>query len=160
MATDYLYMDFLLDYKEYFKVKDACTEEEVSEIEEKLRVKFPRSYREVYLILGKWYGFSLIDENSYKFPAYEEMRKGAEKIISSGKVDFTLDENIFIIGCFMQNGIFHFFKLDEGDDPPVYQYEEGDEEYVLTAESYSSFVQQLSWYEGYLLLKEDRDAGK
>jgi hypothetical protein len=160
MATDYLYMDFLLGYKEYFKLTDGCTEEEVSEIEGKLGVKFPRSYREVYFILGEEYGFSLIEENSFQFPQYEEMRQGAEEIISSGEVNFVLDKNMFIVGCFMEIGIFYFFKLDEGDDPPIYQFKEGDKEYKLAGECCSLFVQQRLWYTGYLLLKQDKESGK
>ena len=160
MAAEYLYMDFLLGYKDYFEVRSGCTEEEVTEIEEKLKVKFPRSYREVYLILGKQRGFRFIDDNSYKFPQYEEMRAGAEEIISSCETDFSLEENMFIVGCFMENGMFYFFKLDEGDNPPIYRYVEGDKEYKLAAESCSLFVQQRLWYAGYLLLKQDKDAGK
>ncbi|SDH20950.1 SMI1/KNR4 family protein [Chitinophaga filiformis] len=157
MAAEYLYMDFLLGYKEYFGIAGACTEEEVTEIEGKLGVKFPRSYREVYLILGKHRGFRFIDDNSYKFPQYEEMRAGAEEIMSQCDIDFVLDKNMFIVGCFMENGIFYFFKLNEGDDPPVYRYEEGDREYKLTAESCSSFIQQRNWYSGYLYLKKGED---
>lgn len=154
MAKEYLYMDFLLEYKEYFSVEAACTEEEVTEIEKKLGVEFPRSYREVYLILGKHRGFGVIDDNSYNFPQYEEMRKGAEELISLCEIDFVLDENMFVVGCFMENAMFYFFKLDEGDNPPVYRYVEGDKGYKLVADSFSLFVQQRLWYNGYLSLKE------
>lgn len=160
MAAEYLYMDFLLGYKEYFEITSSCTEGEVTEIEKTLGVTFPRSYREVYLILGKQRGFRFIDDNSYTFPQYDEMRKGAEEIISQCEIDFVLGENMFITGCFMENGIFYFFKLDEGDDPPVYRYEEGDKDYKLAAESCSLFVQQRIWYSGYLHLKELKESGK
>jgi len=160
MAAKYLYMDFLRGYKEHFDETEECTEEEVMKIEEQLGVKFPRSYREIYLILGEQEAFSLIDESSFEFPEYEKMRKGVEKIILNSAPDFTLDKNMFIVGCLIQNGIFYFFKLDEGDDPPIYRYQEGDKKYKMAAESCSSFIQQQSWYKGYLVLREYKRSGK
>jgi hypothetical protein len=154
METQYLYMDFLQGFKEEYEVKDTCTEEEVSEIETGLGIKFPRSYREVYLILGKWYGFGVIDDNGYRFPDYKGMRDGAEEIISSDGIDWQLNENNFVFGVFAENGVFYFFNLDEGEDPPVYVYEGGAGAYTLSAVSFSSFVQQQIWYEGYLIGKK------
>jgi len=151
MASDYLYMDFLLGYKKAFEVKTSCTEEEVNRIEQEAGVKFPRSYRELYLILGHFYGFGVIDENSFDFPDYMGMRKKAEAIISSSKADFQLNDDMFVFGCVVENGVFFFFKLVEGDNPPVYEYQEGDETYTMVTESFSSFVQRLAWYEGYLV---------
>ena len=160
MAAKYLYMDFLLGYQEYFDETDGCTEEEVMELEGQLGVKFPRSYREICLILGEQAAFSLIDESSFEFPEYEKMRKGVEKIILNSAPDFTLDKSMFIVGCLMQNGIFYFLKLNEGDDPPIYRYQEGDKNYKMVAESCSSFIQQQAWYKGYLVLKEYKKSGK
>lgn len=154
MSAKYVYMDFLQGFKEDFEVKGSCTEKEVDGIEAELGIKFPRSYREVYIILGKWYGFGVLESNSYRFPDYKGMRDGAKEIISLNEVSFELDENMFVFGTFMENGIFSFFRLDEGDDPPVYQYEGGTEEYTLVAESFSSFVKQQTWYEGYLIGKK------
>ncbi|HEY8898555.1 MAG TPA: SMI1/KNR4 family protein [Niastella sp.] len=151
-------MAFLLDYKEYNNLKDACTEEEVTEIEEKLGVKFPQSIREVYLILGKYYGFSFVDDNTYKFPDYKGMRDGVEEILSEYENGVVLNDNMFIVGCFMENGIFYFIKLDEGSNPPVYMYNEGDKTYTLCAATYSSFIQKTLLYYGYLRAK-GRESG-
>jgi hypothetical protein len=162
MATEYLFMEFLLEYREYFEETEACTEEDVTEIEEKWGVKFPRSYREIYLILGESYGFNLIDDDGNQFENYEEIKTSAEELLASCKIktDFVLDENMFVFGCFISNMIFYFFKLDEGDDPPVYRYQAGDKEYKLAAESLSLFIQKQSWYKGYLVLKEYKKSGK
>ncbi|UPK68396.1 SMI1/KNR4 family protein [Chitinophaga filiformis] len=160
MAAEYRYMNFLLGYKEHAEEEDACTEEEVRKIEEKLGVKFPQSYREVYLILGEWWGFNFIDDNSYQFPQFEEMRAGAENIIARNKTDFVLDKNMFVFGCFLDNAIVYFFKLDEGDDPPVYWYQGGVKDYELLANSFSSFVEAQAWYKGYLLIKKDKESGR
>jgi hypothetical protein len=158
MAAEYLYMEFLLEYREYWKTDEACTEEEVTEIEEKWGVKFPRSYREIYLILGESYGFGLIDDDGDQFEDYEEIKACAEKLVAScTKPDFVIDENMFVFGCFITNMIFYFFKLDEGDDPPVYRWEG---ECTLAAESLSLFIRNQIWYRGYLALKENKRSGK
>lgn len=150
MAAEYLYMNFLLEYKEAFEVKTACTEEELNELEKKLGIKFPRSYKELYLILGVHYGFGVIDENSFDFPDYIGMRKKALELISTSETDFQLEEDMLVFGCVVENDVFFFFKLDEGDDPPVYEYRRGDDSYTLIDKKFSSFVQRLAWYQGYL----------
>jgi len=160
MAAEYLYMEFLLEYRDYFEEDEGCTEEEVREIEKKWGVKFPRSYREIYLILGEAYGFKLIDDDGDDFEDYEQIRGSAEKIVASWKTDFVLNDNMFVFGCFITNGIFYFFKLDEGDDPPVYRFQEGNNEYTLASESFSLFIRNQIWYTGYLVLKEYKRLGK
>jgi hypothetical protein len=158
MAAEYLFMEFLLEYRDYWGGMEVCTEEEVTKIEEKWGVKFPRSYREIYLILGESYGFGLIDDDGDQFEDYEDIKTSAEEIIaSSTKSDFVIDENMFVFGCFITNMIFYFFKLDEGDDPPVYRW---CGETTLAAESFSLFVRNQFWYKGYLALKESKKSGK
>lgn len=154
MVENYLYMDFLLGFKEEFEVKDACSEQEVNEIETSLGIKFPRAYREVYLILGKWYGFSVIDDNSYKYPDYKGMKEGAETIVSESDIDLDLGNDILVFGCVESVGAIYFLKLSEGEDPPVYEYLEDDEGPTMVAESYSSFIKKLTWYRGYLVRKK------
>lgn len=155
--TDLLYLDFLLDYKKYFDISESCTESEVNGIEEGLKIKFPRAYRELYLLLGKKRAFSIASENGYNFPEYKEMQEGAKEITDEITLDYN---NIFVFVVFKENGVISFFRLDEGDDPPVYEYEGGSEEPEQVSAHFSDYIKRMGWYEGFLLLKRDKDAGK
>lgn len=157
--TEFLYLDFLLDYKKYFEITGSCTESEVNGIEAGLKIKFPRAYRELYLLLGKKRAFSIAPENAYKFPDYAGMKAGAKEITDRNGI--TLDyDNIFVFVVFKENAIISFFRLDEGDDPPVYEYEGGSEEYEQVTDHFSDYIRLMGWYEGFLLLKRDKDAGR
>ena len=156
--TKYLYLDFLQAYKEYFEITSSCTEEEVNGIEAGIKIKFPRAYREAYLLLGKKRAFNIISENAYNFPNYKGMQAGAKEITDSNGIMLEYD-NIFVFSVFEENAIISFFRLDEGDDPPVYEYEGGSEEYEKVAEHFSDYIRQMGWYEGFVLLKRDKDAG-
>jgi hypothetical protein len=157
--TDLLYLDFLLDYKKYFDIQESCTEGEVNGIEAGLKVKFPRAYRELYLLLGKKRAFRIAPENGYKFPEYKEMQAGAKEITDSNGI--TLDyDNIFVFVVFEENAVISFFRLDEGDDPPVYEYEGGSEEPEQVTAHFSDYIKRMGWYEGFVLLKRDKDAGR
>jgi len=156
--ADYLYLDFLLEYKEYSEITSSCTEDEVNGIEAGLKIKFPRAYRELYLLLGKKRAFRIMAENSYSFPDYKGMTAGAKQITDRNRIELDY-KNIFVFSVFNENGIISFFKLDEGDDPPVYEYEEGSERYEQITKHFSDYIKQMGWYEGFILVKRDKDAG-
>lgn len=156
--AEYLYLNFLLDYKKYFEITTACTESEVKKIEAGLKIKFPQAYRELYLLLGKKRAFNITSENGYDFPDYKGMQAGAREITDRNGILLDYD-NIFVFSVFEEHAVISFFRLDEGDDPPVYEYEGGSEEYEKVTEHFSDYIRRMGWYEGFVLLKRDKDAG-
>jgi len=154
----YLYLHFLQAYKEYSEITSSCTKEEIKGIEAALRIKFAAAYRELYLLLGKKHAFNITAENAFKFPDYKGMQARAKEITDRNGI--MLDhKNIFVFSVFEENGIISFFRLDEGDDPPVYEYEEGSDDYEKVTEHFSDYIRRMGWYEGFVLIKRDRDAG-
>lgn len=151
--TSYTYMGFLLDYKQYARLEGSATIAEVNKLESSLRVKLPLAYREALLILGMRKGFRLGPENSFAYPDFKGMQAAAEKIFTTGKV--AMEKNDFVFCCFEETGFVWFFKLDEGPNPPVYEYEEYSAEYKKAADSLTVFVKETAWYKGYLLMKRD-----
>jgi hypothetical protein len=123
-------------------------------------VKFPLAYKEIYLILGMNLAFDLGPENNYSYPDFEGMNKKAKQIVATGNVSIDVNGSDFIFCCFKETGVIWFFKLNEGDNPPVYMYEEGDDEYEQVADNLVDFVKNLGWYRGYLRVKARRDREK
>lgn len=153
--ADYKYLGFLLEYKEYFNVEDHSTYEEVDKLEAKLGIKFPACYRELYVMMGMSRAFRIGPENSFLFPNYDGMNATARSIAKSTGVNVDIGGNDFVFCCFNETGFFWFFKLDEGDDPPVYQYEEYDEDYIKAGNSLSGFIREMEWYRAFLNFKRD-----
>jgi hypothetical protein len=151
----YSYLEFLDEYKTYFRVKTFCTEKEVDKLEAKLGTKFPACYRELYLRLGSYDAFKIGPENSFTFPDYKGMNAAAKRIAANWKLELDVDDNLFVFCCFEENDLFWFFKLDEGDNPPIYMYEGGEEQYIKVADNLPELIKRMDWYRGYLLLKRD-----
>lgn len=153
--ADYKYLRFLLDYKEYFNVEDYGTPEEVNELEAKLGIKFPACYRELCIIMGMSRAFRIGPENNYSFPEYENMNAAAKKIADATGLNVDIGGNDFVFCCFAETGFFWFFKLNEGDDPPVYQYEEYDDDYEKVGNTLSEFILNMDWYQGFLKMRKE-----
>ena len=156
MNTNYSYMGFLLEYREFSHFDEYATEEQVAALEARLQVKFPLAYKEIYLILGMTLAFDLGPENSYSYPDFEGMNKNAKKIAATKNVGIDVQGNDFVFCCFAETGVIWFFRLNEGDNPPIYMYEEEQDDYEQVAENLVEFVKNLGWYRGYLRVKARR----
>lgn len=149
----YKYLGFLLPYKTYARVRESATPQEVDQLEAKLGVKFPACYRELYIIMGMRGAFRIGPENNFSYPDYDGMNAAAKRIAAIGDLKLDIGGNAFVFCCFAETDFFWFFKLDEGDNPPIYQYEGGDDDYIKVAEDLPSFIQDMDWYQGYLSLQ-------
>lgn len=149
----FLYLNYLLGYAQDRMHQQTCTEEEVDEIERSLHLKFPRAYRELYLLLGKRRAFN-ITEHTFNYPDYQKMRDAAIKMIGEEDIGVNFDDSIFVFSCDLETTTICYFRLDEGDDPPVYQYSFDTDEPERMADHFSAYIKMMPWYEGYLWMKE------
>lgn len=147
-------MKFLLEYKEYAGIDDTISDAELVKLEAKWGVQFPVVYREVFMILGKHYAFEIGGENSYSYPDFGGMRNEAKEIVAVAGVDIQVGRNDFVFCCTEDIEAFWFFKLNEGDNPPVYFFQNGNEDYTMVASSFSAFVKMQSWYQYFLKTKD------
>ncbi|MDR6337121.1 hypothetical protein HNQ91_000143 [Filimonas zeae] len=153
---NYRYMGFLQEYKSFKGLRESATEAQIAALEAQLKVKFPAAYREIFQILGRQFAFDIGQENSFVDPDYKGMLMKAKEIAAACADTIDVGGKDFVFCCFLETEYIWFFKTDEGDNPPVYAYEKGGDTYEKVADSLVSFVKNVSWYQGYLLLKERR----
>jgi len=117
------------------------TELEVGQCEQSIGSPFPDQYREFLLAIGHDAGF-LFQGTDILFRNVEnliELRKEAENLLEENGEAFILPFDAFVFS--MHQGYeFNYFVLSEGNDPPVYQYVEGDGPPVLVWDSFSAFL--------------------
>ncbi|MEQ9668818.1 SMI1/KNR4 family protein [Coleofasciculus sp. G2-EDA-02] len=100
-----------------------CTEEEVLALEQQLKVSLPAAYREFLLWMGHSTG-ELFAGSQWNYKKIIRLQTGAKEILERNSFPEPLPDDAFIF--WMHQGYqFMFFRLSEGDDPPVYYYHEG-----------------------------------
>jgi SMI1 / KNR4 family (SUKH-1) len=123
-----------------------CTEEEVEKLENHYKIRFPIAFKEYLLSMGHYAG-ELYEgsncgyDNLFLQKEWQIIENDIAKNHEFKRTFNWQDENIFI---FLDHGgyIVYFFKLDEGDDPPVYRYEEGLDDVKHTYSSFSLFLEE------------------
>lgn len=119
------------------------TASEVEQCEQALGSKLPNQYREFLLAIGHDAGL-LFQGTDILFRNVDnllELRKEAEDLLAENEETFILPMDAFVFS--MHQGYeFNFFVISEGNDPPVYQYVEGDGPPVLVWDSFSTFLRK------------------
>ncbi|OKP93196.1 hypothetical protein A3842_00690 [Paenibacillus sp. P3E] len=142
------------------------TELEVGRCEQSIGFVLPFQYREFLLTIGHDAGL-LFQGTDILFRNVEnllELRKEAEDLLEENEETFSLPSDAFVFS--MHQGYeFNYFVISEGNDPPVYQYVEGNGNSELFWGSFSLFLRKsinscaqaikdgvipLQWWGGYL----------
>ncbi len=121
-------------------VMEGISVDEIQLLETKLNKNLPECYKEFLESMGGGTDAINVKPGLYDYTGFEGesifyddvygdyTNKDAllEQLKEDGKEDLIpqIDENTFVFFS-SQGYIFAFFKLDEGDNPPVYGYEEG-----------------------------------
>jgi hypothetical protein len=99
----------------------ACTEDEVSQLEQEMGLAFPKAYREFLLWCGKRLG-RVIWENRFYYPFQPSMKEEAIESLTFEQLDASfIDEHVIVIRTH-EGYSYHFIRTAEGDDPPVYHF--------------------------------------
>ncbi|HLY29493.1 MAG TPA: SMI1/KNR4 family protein [Ktedonobacterales bacterium] len=99
-----------------------CSEEEVAALEQKLGVSLPAAYREFLLWMGHGAGQFL--QGTDVFYEALPLNDAARELLQEDEVTEPLPSDAIVF--YMAQGYqFQFMRASEGDDPPVYFYEEG-----------------------------------
>lgn len=97
----------------------GLSESEITAIQEKHAIALPSAYREFLSLMGRDDGG--LFSNIILFPGLEKYRQQAYDMASQHGFELPLSAYVFQI----DDSGFRYFCLDEGDDPPVYEYIEG-----------------------------------
>ncbi len=132
----------------------GCTPEEVRALEESIGHTLPLAYKEYLLWMGHGAGRFLAGSSVF----YEDLpdrRESAEDLLNENSVSLGLPSDAFVFYGH-QGYQFMYFRLSEGDNPPVYYYGEGEgmEAIALLYPRFSDFV--LTEIEGHARLIRER----
>lgn len=107
----------------------GCTALEVSNLESYINHKLPAVFKDFMLWMGKG-PEKIMPETTFFFHNWlpnkkeNDLLKQAKELVIENEIIPNVLANSFVF-LFFQQFYFEFFRLDEGDNPPVYAYKEG-----------------------------------
>ena len=119
----------------------GCTKQEVKEIETRINHPLPVNYKHFLLALGKSAGQFLKGSDCF-YPTILYLNEDAREILEANNFPQALPEDAFVF--FMHQGYqFSFFPLNEGDNPLIYYFNEGEQQLSFT-QSHEHFTDLLT----------------
>ncbi|WP_082591422.1 SMI1/KNR4 family protein [Duganella sp. Root198D2] len=116
----------------------GVTPEEVARLEANIGKSLPSEYREFLSGVGRGAGRFLNGTDIF-FAALDGLREDAIQLLRENEEDASLPDDAFVFS--MHQGYeFTYFKISDGDDPPVYQYVEGNGSPSLAWNSFNDFL--------------------
>lgn len=121
-------------------VGEPCDEWEVSDLEQHFQVKLPSAFKAFLMLAGKWFdpfvGSQYILERDGFYDAIE-LQQAAQRMLQRDGNKLLRDAFVF----FVHQGVaLRFFLLNDGDDPPVFEYVEHDPPAKQVATRLSEFL--------------------
>ncbi|WP_138754249.1 SMI1/KNR4 family protein [Paenibacillus sinopodophylli] len=103
----------------------GCSLQKIEKLEQLLDVKLPACYREFLLLMGASAGRLFVGTDIF-INQICHLRKEAEKLLKENNVKYILKTDSVVFS--MHQGYeFNFFHISDGDNPPIYQYVEGND---------------------------------
>jgi SMI1 / KNR4 family (SUKH-1) len=119
----------------------GCSEQEIAALEERLRRVFPAAYREFLLWTGRAAGDFWAGSHAF-YSDLPDIQQWAVDLLRENSFPAELPPDALVF--FMHQGYqFLFVRTSEGDDPPVYYYNETQpaQTFVRRAEHFSQFLE-------------------
>ncbi|MDI9363589.1 MAG: SMI1/KNR4 family protein [Flavobacterium sp.] len=101
---------------------------EISIIESKFEVRLPIVYKRFLTLMGRGAGDYMLGSSVF-FDELFSLRDGAIELLQENHMD-SLPEEAFVFWLH-QGYQVAYFKLDDGDDPPIYYFSEGQNDKVF-----------------------------
>jgi hypothetical protein len=116
----------------------ACSQQEISELENVFSLTLPVSYKCFLLSMGKGAGkFMRGTDCFYRY--LFKLRPQAERLLSKSKGDFALSDSHFVF-LGHQGYQFMFFDTTAGNDPPIFHFVEFDKAPKKVNDSFSEWL--------------------
>lgn len=115
----------------------GCTDEEILIIQKHFSCQLPQAYKDFLLIAGKGAGI-LFRGSDIFYPRVLELQSEAKELLSELGLTTLLpiDAKVF---CMHQGYELNYF-MPTSDDPPVFQFFEGEINAFVAWESFSKFI--------------------
>ena len=126
----------------------GCSDQEISQLEEKYQVKLPESYKEFLLTMGKNFG-RLVDTNEYRidYDSVMTMTEKEQKFIDECKAEgenvADLPKNTIIILGRSDGTQFYLIEAQDNTDSPVFYYNSDTE---IVEKEFDSFWDVLKMF--------------
>jgi hypothetical protein len=120
-----------------------CSEEEILKLEEHIGRELPQAYKEYLATMGKYSGIVNAGTDCFYEDLFE-LNQDALELLLQNKIEIQLSDDAFVF-CMHQGYQFLFFKLDEGENPPVYGYSEGNvaPNFEMLCDSFSNYLMEV-----------------
>ncbi len=149
-----MYLNKIIDKFQQRQVRlMGCKSEEIDSIKQLAKKTLPVCYLEFLRTMGKGMSEDIEKSNYYEYGSFvgtavffEDLfdnKEGAIELLNEDGSNLILTEDDFVFYD-SQGILFAFFKLSEGDNPPVYFYREGSGQtsFIKTADTLSSFYER------------------
>ncbi len=101
--------------------------------------KLPEAYLEFMRIMGNGAKGDFLKGDSCFMDEIEDLKQGAEELLEENQSKQKLKEEDFVFWM-SQGCMFCFFRLNDGNNPPVYFYNEtGEDRFIKIAHSLTEF---------------------
>lgn len=120
---------------------EGCSDDEVSDIEKQIGCSLPSAYRS-YLKMAGHEANGFLAESEIRYRNLPSIAEALDGLGETG-CPWTPGQKDFVF--MMHQGYeFTFFRLGEGEDPPIYQYVEGWTGPKLAWPSFTQFLFEMS----------------
>lgn len=115
----------------------GCTDDEILKVEEHFHCHLPQAYREFLLIAGKGAG-KLFRGTDIFYPRVLELQAEANELLAELELTGLLPNDAKVF-CMHQGYELNYFE-PTSDDPPVFQFFEGQTVAAMAWSSFSEFI--------------------
>lgn len=116
----------------------TASESDVAALEQAVGQRLPLQYRSFLIAVGSGAG-RFFEGTDIFLSSLHGLTEAANALLAENGEAVGLPDDAFVFS--MHQGYeFTYFRMSEGDDPPVYQYVEGSGPAVLAWESFSGFL--------------------
>jgi len=134
-----------------------CATDELNEVKKLIGTnKLPEAYIEFLEVMGGGTEHTFLRGESCYIDELLELNEWGTELLEENRVPLKLTPNDFVFWM-SQGCMFCFFKLDEGENPPVYFYAEGKkkEGFYKITDTFTEFLQRRYLRDKYIFQKKD-----
>ncbi|WP_066496655.1 SMI1/KNR4 family protein [Abyssisolibacter fermentans] len=121
---------------------EKCTEDDLAILNSILKKgELPKAYIQFMKVMGNGTKGKFMRGDSCFMNEIKDLRQGAIELLEENNSKNTITDNDFIFWM-SQGCMFCFFKINEGDNPPVYFYNENrkDDKFTKITNSFTDFL--------------------